>query len=198
MTRLQIARGVFLTIVGAIVLFVIYSILKRPEASIPVLTTTPRPLPTILPATPSPSLLSVYVIGAVNKPDVYDLPIGSNVKDAIAAAGGTTSEADLDRINLALRLADQMQVRVPRKGEVVPPPSGGDSTPGSNDALININTATLEQLDILPGIGLSYAQAIIDYRTQNGPFKTIEEIKNVKHIGDSVFAKIKDRITVGP
>ena len=176
----------------------IYSILKRPEASIPVLTTTPRPLPTALPITPTPSLLGVYVIGAVNKPDVYDLPIGANVKDAIAAAGGATAEADLDRINLALRLTDQMQVRVPRKGEVVPPFPGGDSTPGSNGVLININTATLEQLDALPGIGLSYAQAIIDYRIQNGAFKTIEDIKNVKHIGDSVFAKIKDRITVGP
>ena len=198
MTRLRIARGVFLTIVGAIVLFVIYSILKRPEAAIPVLTTTPRPLPTALPVTPTPSTLGVYVTGAVNKPDVYNLPIGSNVKDAITIAGGATADADLDRINLALRLTDQMQVRVPRKGEVVPPPSGGDVTPGSDGALININTATLAQLDTLPGIGLSYAQAIIDYRTQNGAFKAIEDIKNVKHIGDSVFAKIKDRITVGP
>jgi competence protein ComEA len=198
MTRLRIARGVFLTVVGAIVLFVIYSILKRPEASIPVLTTTPRPLPTLLPVTPSPSLVSVYVIGAVNKPDVYSLPLGANVKDAITVAGGATTDADLDRINLALRLTDQLQVRVPRKGEVVPPPSDGAAAPGSTGALININTATLEQLDTLPGIGLSYAQAIIDYRTQNGAFKTIEEIKNVKHIGDSVFAKIKDQITVGP
>ena len=198
MTRLRIARGVFLTVVGAIVLFVIYSILKRPEASIPVLMTTPRPLPTMLPATSTPSMLSVYVIGAVNKPDVYQLSIGSNVKEAITAAGGATADADLDRINLALRLTDQMQVRVPRKGEIVPPPPSGDSTPGSSGGLININTATVEQLDTLPGIGPSYAQAIVDYRTQNGAFKTIEEIKNVKHIGDSVFAKIKDRITVGP
>ena len=198
MNRLQIVRGAFLIVVGAIGLFVVYSILKRPEASTPLLTVTLRPMPTPEPSTPTPATISVYASGAVRKPDVYNLPTGSNVKDLIAAAGGATADADLDRINLALRLSDQMQIYVPRKGEAVPPPASGGSTPGSTGALVNINTATVEQLDTLPGIGPSLAQAIIDYRAQNGPFKKIEDINNVKGIGDVLFAKIKDKITVGP
>jgi competence protein ComEA len=197
MNRLQIARTAFLIVVGLVFLFIVFTVLKRPEPTSPPIIVTLRPLPTTEPATPTPSTINVYVSGAVNKPDVYVLPLNSLVKDAIAAAGGATPEADLDHINLAARLSDQMQVYVPRKGEAVPPPSGG-ATPGAPGALININTATAEQLDSLPGIGPSIAQAIVDYRTKNGPFKTIEAIKDVPRIGDSLFAKIKDMITVGP
>ena len=196
MSRLQIARTAFLIVIGLVALFVIFNVLKRPEPTSPPIIVTLRPLPTTEPATPTPSTINVYVSGAVNKPDVYALPLNSLVKDAIVAAGGATSEADLDHINLAARLSDQMQVYVPRKGEAVPP-SGG-STPGAIGALININTATAEQLDSLPGIGPSIAQAIIDYRTQHGPFKTIEALNEVKGIGDALFAKIKDMITIGP
>ena len=149
-------------------------------------------------ATPTPSTISVYVSGAVRNPDVFQLTPGSNVKDAIAAAGGASDEADLDRINLAAHLTDQMHVQVPRKGEspAVPPP--GETPARASGALININTATLEELDTLPNIGPAYAQAIVDYRNEHGPFKTIEDIKNVPHIGDSTFEKIRDKITVGP
>ncbi|NTU64791.1 MAG: hypothetical protein HGB05_15685, partial [Chloroflexi bacterium] len=149
------------------------------------------------PVTPTPATINVYVSGAVNKPDVYILPLNAIVKDAIAAAGGATEDADLDRINLATRLADQMQVYVPRQGEAAPPPPGG-SAPGAAAQKININTASVEELDKLPGIGPSIANAIIDYRTTNGPFKQIEDINAVKGIGDALFEKIKDQITVGP
>jgi competence protein ComEA len=128
---------------------------------------------------------------------VYALPLNAIVKDAIAAAGGPTDEADLDRINLATRLSDQMQVYVTRKGEAAPPPPGG-SPPDGVTGKININTASVEKLDKLPGIGPAIASAIVDYRTQNGPFKTIEDINAVKGIGDALFEKIKDQITVGP
>ncbi len=197
MNRLQIVRTAFLLIVGAIVLWVIYTILKRPDPSLAPITVTLQPRPTLDPATPTPATINVYVSGAVNKPDVYALSLGSLVKDAMAIAGGATAEADLDHINLALKLSDQMQVYVPRKGEAVPTPrsSGGSSTLTSP---ININTASAEELDVLPGIGPSLAKTIIDYRTTNGPFKTIEDINNVKGIGDALFAKIKDSITVGP
>ncbi len=197
MSRIQIIRIGFLTIVGLIVFFVIYSILKRPEPASAPLVITLQPRPTEEPATPTPATINVYVSGAVSHPDVYALPLNSIVKDAIAAAGGAIAEADLDRINLALRLSDQMQIYVPRKGEAAPPPNGG-SAPGAPTGKININTATAEELDKLPGIGPSIAKAIIDYRTANGPFKTIEDINNVKGIGDALFAKIKDSITVGP
>ena len=197
MTKRRIAQAVFLSIVGLVVFVVIYTILKRPEPAVPPLVITLQPRPTNEPATPTPATINVYVSGAVENPDVYPLPLNSIVKDAVAAAGGATDEADLDRINLASRLADQQQVYVPRKGEVAPPPTDG-SAPDVSAEMININTASVEELDKLPGIGPSIAKAIIDYRTTSGPFKQIEDINEVKGIGDALYAKIKDQITVGP
>jgi competence protein ComEA len=195
MSKQRIAQVAFLSVVGLVVLFVIYTILKRPEPASPPLVITLQPRPTAEPPTPTPSTLNVYVSGAVNKPDVYVLPLNSIVKDAIEAAGGATEDADLDRINLASRLSDQMQVYVPRKGETAPP---GGATPDAATGQININTASVEELDKLPGIGPAIAKAIIDYRTTNGPFKQIEDINDVKGIGDALFEKIKAQITVGP
>lgn len=168
-------------------------------------TATPLPLPT---ATPAP--VRVYVTGAVSNSDVYYLPAGSIIKDAILAAGGFTNEADLERINQALELIDQQQIHVPRLGEDNPPPvqggvaqptgesqvqSGGTTGPAAG-ALVNLNTATIEQLDSLPGIGPAIAQRIIDYRENVGGFSTIEEITQVSGIGEATFAKIKASITV--
>jgi competence protein ComEA len=195
MSKRRIAQAVFLSIVGLVVFFVIYTILKRPEPAAPPLVITLQPRPTAEPATPTPATISVYVTGAVKNPDVYALPLNSIVKDAITAAGGTTADADLDRINLALHLSDQQQVYVPHKGETSPPPPNG-AAPAT--AMININTASVEELDKLPGIGPSIAKAIVDYRTKNGPFKKIEDINEVKGIGDALYAKIKDQITAGP
>lgn len=169
-------------------------------------TATALPSPT---STPTPAPVRVYVTGAVANSDVYFLPAGSIVKDAIVAAGGFTSEADLERINQALELKDQQQIHVPRLGEDnAPPPVQGGASPEDNNnpandkvgpttgGLIRINTATLEELDSLPGIGPAIAQRIIDYRENNGGFKTIEEISEVSGIGEATFAKIKDLITV--
>jgi competence protein ComEA len=197
MSKRRIAQVVFLSIVGIIAFVVIYVLLKRPEPSSPPLVITLQPRPTAEPATPTPAAINVYVSGAVKQPDVYALPLHSIVKDAITAAGGAAADADLDRINLAARLADQMQVYVPRQGEAALPPQSG-SAPGAATEKININTASVEELDKLPGIGPAIAAAIIDYRTQNGPFKQIEDIDAVKGIGDALFEKIKDMITVGP
>ena len=196
MSKRRIAQIIFLSIVGIIAFVVIYVILKRPEPTSPPLVITLQPRPTAEPPTPTPATINVYVSGAVKKPDVYALPLNSIVKDAIMAAGGATADADLDRINLATRLADQMQVYVPRQGEAAPPPNG--APPDTSTEKININTASVEELDKLPGIGPVIAQAIIDYRAQNGPFKKIEDINAVKGIGDALFEKIKDQITVGP
>jgi len=197
MSKQRIAQVIFLSIVGIIAFVVIYVILKRPEPASPPLVITLQPRPTAEPATPTPATINVYVSGAVNKPDVYALPLNSIVKDAIFAAGGATDEADLDRINLATKLADQMQVYVPSQGEAAVPVSNG-SAPGAATDKININTASVEELDKLPGIGPSLANAIIDYRTKNGPFKQIEDINDVKGIGDALFEKIKEQIAVGP
>jgi protein involved in polysaccharide export with SLBB domain len=121
MSKQRIAQVAFLSIVGIILFAVIYAILKRPEPSSPPLVITLQPRPTAEPATPTPATITIYVSGAVKRPDVYTLPLNSNVKDAITAAGGATAEADLDRINLASHVRS-MQVYVPRKGEAAPPP----------------------------------------------------------------------------
>ncbi len=178
MSKQRIAQTVFFAIVGLVIFFVIYTILKRPEPASPPMVITLQPRPTAEPATPTPATIEVYVSGAVNKPDVYILPLNSIVKDALTAAGGATAVADLDRINLATHLADQMQVYVPHKGEAAPPSPG--TGPNTSSDKININTASLEDLDKLPGIGPAIAKAIVDYRTKNGPFKKIEDINAVK------------------
>lgn len=160
------------------------------------------------PPTATPLPWQVYVNGEVNQPGVYVVEPGMIVDDAINLAGGLTAQADADRVNLALRLADGMQVFVPAVGETVVLPTepapvveeaGGDDAAASlpSGAKINLNTATLEELDSLPGVGPSTAQKIIDYRTQNGPFARIEDVMNVPGIGESKFNDMKALITVG-
>jgi competence protein ComEA len=167
----------------------------HPQANAPaIVISTPLPDPTSLPA-PTPAPIRVHVSGAVRQPDVYELPAGCIVKDAVEAAGGPTDSADLDGVNLAVELRDQQQVYVPRQGEVIPMSStlGGGTASGP----VNINTATAAELETLPGIGPKTAETIVEYREANGPFKAIEDIMNVPGIGEGTFEKIKDGITVG-
>ncbi|GAB4425653.1 MAG: hypothetical protein Kow0031_05240 [Anaerolineae bacterium] len=168
-------------------------------------------LPTATPEpTPTPAPLRVYVTGAVANSDVFLLPPGSIVKDAVAAAGGFTATADPARINLALELRDQQQIHVPAVDEASPPPAvqGGaaqaaeqPNPPAAEAATapggrINLNSATVEQLDTLPGIGPAIARRIIEYRDSIGGFTAIEQITQVSGIGEATFAKISDQITV--
>ncbi len=161
----------------------------------PIATATPEPT-----ATPGP--MRVDVTGAVRAPGVYTLPAGSIIADAIAAAGGAVQDADLDRVNKAMPLQDGMQVHVPHVTDAAsallsnpastaptPLPTGATTAPASP---ININTATLAELDTLPGVGPSTAQRIIDGR----PYGKIEDLMRVKGIGQATFDKLKDHITV--
>ncbi len=155
----------------------------------------PTPEPT---AIPTPALISVYVSGAVVNPNkVYLLPPRSLAEDAVQAAGGPTAEADLDNINLAAALQEHSHLHVPRKTDpasmVVAVRQTTLPTPLPR---ININTASVQELDRLPKIGPTTAQQIVDYRSRNGPFQKIEDIKNVKGIGPATFEQIKDWITV--
>ncbi len=169
----------------------------------------PPPSPTPEPsATPGP--MQVYVNGAVQNPDVYEMPPAAIVRDAIEAAGGFTADAAKDYVNLAQPLQPGMQVRVPRLGEETTNPASviiAPTLPASTDdptevrgitidLLININTATLAELETLPGIGPSTAQKIIDFRNENGLFATIEDIMDVSGIGPAKFEAIQDFITV--
>jgi len=151
----------------------------------------------LLPPPAAPPLV-IDVSGAVSRPGVYKLPQGSRVQDALQAAGGALPEADLGTLNLAGPLDDGSLVRVPVKGESQSPPSrsGNVSIPGASGSLTNINTATQEELENLPGIGPTLAQRIVEYRQANGPFATIEAIQEVSGIGPGTFEKIKDLITV--
>jgi competence protein ComEA len=154
-------------------------------------------------ATPSPTAtpgqVRVYVSGAVAAPDVYQLPAGSIVRDALAAAGGPTENADLTNINLAHVLQDGQQVYVPTKGELPPPAplsEPASESAGTPSGPININTATQAELETLPGIGPTLAAEIVAYREASGPFAQIEDIQNVPGIGPGRFEQISGLITV--
>lgn len=180
---------------------------RPPGVEIQLIEPTAAPTATVAPtATPAP--LAVFVSGEVTRPDVYYLPPSSRVGDAIAAAGGFTADADTVVVNRAEPVSDGMHVHVPPLGAAPTPPplTGAAPTPGqagsggsgrtASAGLININTASAEELDQLPGIGPAIAQRIVDYREANGPFRSVEEIKLVSGIGDKLFEKIKDLITV--
>ncbi len=142
----------------------------------------------------------VDVGGAVRQPGVYRLPIGSRVVDALEAAGGPADSIDLDQINLAAPVADGQRVWITRRGELPPPSatasvSGGSSGNASNGPL-DLNSATIEQLDALAGIGPTTAKAIIDRRTQLGRFRSVDDLLTVKGIGSSKLESIRSSVVV--
>ncbi|KXG74621.1 ComE operon protein 1 [Fervidicola ferrireducens] len=145
---------------------------------------------------PDEDKIVIHIAGAVKNPGVYELEEGSRVIDAVKAAGGYIPEADIAGINLAKKLQDEDKIYIPQVGES---PASGDAVNGGispSDGKININSAGLDELDKLPGIGPALAQRIIDYRNQHGPFKSIEELKNVSGIGEKRFEEIKNLVKV--
>lgn len=200
MTNLRPSYRSFILVLAVTlaVLAGLYYLLRRPEPRA-IAFNTPAPRPT-----PTPPQLMVDVRGAVAKPGLYGLPKGSRAQDALTAAGGTTAEANLDRVNLAKLLTDGDQVLVPTRtaqSSRVTSPTGADGPvvatgPTATPGKININTASTSELDTLPGIGPTIAQRIVDYRKTNGPFKRIEDLKNVAGIGDKSFEQIKDLIII--
>ncbi len=196
MTNSYRAYVIFFSAVSLVAGGVIGYFTPRPQKSNlpqPIVVSTTVPTPT--PFTPTPPPIRVYISGAVRRPAVYELPPDSIVQDALDAAGGPTSDADLVHINLAQGLADQQHVYVSREGEAnpTPPVSGSGESAG---ATVNINTATAAELEALPRIGPTMAQRIVEYRQTNGPFESIEEIQNVPGIGPATFAGFEDMITV--
>ncbi len=148
----------------------------------------------------------VHVVGSVQAPGMVELEAGQRVSDAVQAAGGFTSEADQLSVNLARQVEDGEQIVVGSVQESTGSSSSGQSSSSSEQSSetgtsaasgkVNINTATVEQLTTLKGVGEATAQKIIDYRQQNGSFKKIEDLKNVSGIGDKRYAALKDSITV--
>jgi competence protein ComEA len=140
----------------------------------------------------------VDVVGAVVAPGLYRLDDGSRVADAVALAGGTTRKANLSAVNLAAPLVDGTQVVVPRKGDAVaPPPVAGAEATGSADASsgpIHLNTASLDELEEIPGVGPVTAQRIVDFREQNGPFRSVDELDAVSGIGPKRLEQMRDLV----
>jgi competence protein ComEA len=149
-------------------------------------------------ATPSPDLL-VHVAGAVRRPGLVELPAGSRVDAALSAAGGATRRADLASVNLARRLVDGEQIVVLRKGQGVAPlgapgpPAEGSASPAQP---VDLNTATLDQLDGLPGVGPVLAQRIIDWRTEHNRFSSVDELTEVSGIGERTLADLRPLVRV--
>lgn len=164
-----------------------------------------------LPATETPAPIVVFVSGEVHAPGVYTLPPQSRIVDAIQAAGGTTEHAAVDALNQATLLSDGVQIHMPAEGEAplpqapaAAPTPASESAAGatgsvpttSGDSLVRINHADRSSLQILPGIGPALADRIIEHRKTNGPFASLEQLKEVKGIGDKLIEKIKDLIVI--
>jgi competence protein ComEA len=167
----------------------------------PPATSTPAPT-----ATPAP--IKIEVAGAVQQPGIYELPTSARVADAIAAAGGLAANADEEALSLARALQDGEKLVAPTARPTGPASAAvNSSTPELVDAArggdlnsagpVDLNSASAQELEALPAIGPVTAQAIVDYRTANGPFRSVEEITKVKGIGAATLEKLKPLVTVG-
>ena len=146
-------------------------------------------------STTQEAVIFVDIKGAVKNPGVYQMKSGDRVKDALDAAGGLTGEADSQKVNLAQRVEDQMVIVVPKVGEeATEMPTGVTSKETSKEERVNINTATVEELKTLKGVGEKKAEAIIEYRKKNGSFKTKEDLMKVRGIGKKLFESFQERI----
>jgi competence protein ComEA len=156
---------------------------------------TPQPLAAPVPEqsqAAAPQLV-VAVAGKVRRPGVVRLPPGSRVMDAVTAAGGVLPGTDLALLNLARKVVDGEQVVV-GVASVAPAP-GVPGAPGAPGALLDLNTATVEQLDALPGVGPVLAQRLVEYRTANGGFRSVDQLREVDGIGESRFQRLKALVT---
>ncbi|MCL2285518.1 MAG: helix-hairpin-helix domain-containing protein [Firmicutes bacterium] len=168
-----------------------------PEAELP-------PMPPE-PIAEEPTTIVVHIVGEVNSPGVYSLYYGARVDDVLQMAGGETQNADLARVNLAAFLQDAMQIIIPAIGDDITDVFIYDDTASARsgvssaqtDGLININTATVAELQTLPGVGPVLATNIIEFRESHGGFSSVDELINVSRIGQATLDRLRDLVTVG-
>ncbi len=180
-------RALVAGVVALLVLVVAGKLLLRPQRP-----AVPPPVRVAARATaPSSTTLFVNVVGAVRRPGLYRLKDGSRVADAVTRAGGPTPRAQIELLNLAARIADGEQIVVPRRGVV-----GAVARPGGGAAAgpVHLNSATLEQLDGLPGVGPVTAQKILDYRQQHGAFGSVDELDAIPGIGPARLGTLRDLV----
>lgn len=137
---------------------------------------------------------TIYISGAVMQPGVIKVPAGTRIIDAINLAGGLAENADISKLNLAQPVKDGMNIKVPGDGQKLRAGRQVGTTEAGEK--ININIASKNELDKLPGIGPTLAQRIVDYRQANGPFRDCGELRNIKGITESRYNKIKDKVTI--
>ena len=140
----------------------------------------------------------MHVIGAVKKPGVYELPLGSRVLDAVDRAGGMKKNAAPEAVNLAAEVTDGQQLRIPLRGERSAPaaqtPDAANPKAGASGGMLDINAATGAELEALPGIGPALAQRIIEFRESNGAFKNLAELDAVSGIGPALLAGLREKV----
>jgi competence protein ComEA len=183
-------RVVVLAVVLLLVLAVGGRLLLRPARS-----SVPPPVRVAAPAasTAAPELY-VNVVGAVRRPGLYRLSDGSRVANAVARAGGVTRNAELELVNLAARVGDGEQIVVPRRGTASIAGQAGRTGGGAASGPVHLNSATLEQLDALPGVGPVTAQKILDYRQTHGAFRSVDELDAIAGIGPARLGTLRDLV----
>jgi competence protein ComEA len=178
---------------AALVLLILAGrLLLRPGASASV-RIPPPVVPSTTTAAAAPGLV-VDVVGAVRRPGLYRLSEGARVADAVERAGGASRRAQLDLVNLAAPISDGEQIVVPRRGAVAAVGGGGGGAPGAPAGPVHLNTATLEQLDALPGVGPVTAQKILDYRQEHGAFASVDELDAIPGIGPARLEQLRDLV----
>ena len=201
MPELTARNMAFMVLVAAAVAALLAAVvlLARQDDNAPIRIIAPdsQVNPLAKPLGEAPARVRVYVNGAVVSPGVYTLDAGSRVTDALAAAGGVTRQANTSGLNLALRLKDEAEYYIPKLGETPPaaklPP---ELTQAQAGGLIDLNLASEALLDTLPGIGPALARAIISYRENVGPFRSVAEIQEVPKIGPVTYRNLRDLVTV--
>ena len=192
-------QNVLIGFLGGLLLGGVILLFFLPQRGEPIQLVTATPKSAAL-TTPTPSTVQVHVTGAVKNPGVYVLLENARNMDAITAAGGATSEADLERINLSEFIKDGQRVYIPYKNQPIPTSERAStiSLSPTEPTLVNINTADADALMSLPGIGEVKAAAIIAYRETYGPFTSIEALLNVNGIGQATLEGLREHITLGP
>jgi competence protein ComEA len=148
--------------------------------------------------TPSRPILVVHVVGEVRRPGLYRLRDGARIADAVRRAGGASRKADLAALNLAAPLVDGIQVLVPSRVAVPPGEPAGGAGEGANAGVatrVSLSSATVDELDELPGVGPVTAQKIVDYRTEHGPFASVDDLDAVPGIGPTRIEQLRDLVT---
>ncbi|HMK08881.1 MAG TPA: ComEA family DNA-binding protein [Anaerolineales bacterium] len=178
----QGGRFLFGLLTGLLAAGLLFLLLAEPRGSAIEL----LPLPTVSP-------LRVHVAGAVRRPGIVELPPGAIIDDALTAAGGALPGADLDSLNLAAVVEAGQRILVPLPGTAIAPPAEAAAAPAGT---LDLNRASAADLESLPGIGPSLASAIVQYRDQNGPFRSVEDLLNVPGIGPTRLAQLRSLVSI--